>query len=154
MTLHIDKPDLDSIRRHGEDAYPGECCGYLAGSVAGSAKRVACVAPLKNEHPDSGRGGFLITPESYLEADRSARSRGLEILGFYHSHPDAPARPSRRDLERAWPAWSCVIVSVSAAVAGEIAAWVPAADRSCFEVERIAGMAGADSGRDRRAEAS
>ncbi len=80
---------------------------------------------------------FLILPEALLAVDREAGARGGEILGFYHSHPDAAAQPSGFDLEQAWPTYSYVVMQVNRATAGELSSWVLAVDRSHFEREEI-----------------
>ena len=80
---------------------------------------------------------FLITPNVYLATEKYARTRELDIIGFYHSHPDAPARPSAYDMEHAWPWYSYVIVSVRKGSAAEITSWVMADDRSKFNEEAI-----------------
>lgn len=83
------------------------------------------------------RNRFLITPEELLAGERLARSRGLEVVGFYHSHPDSPAVPSQYDLEHAWPTYSYIIVSVNSEQATDLFSWEQEPDRSRFNEERI-----------------
>lgn len=139
--IHLKCAHLEAIRRHGEDAYPHECCGLLLGTLgadsAAPAKIIHAVERLDNEREDSRHNRFLITPETFLRADRAARARGLDILGFYHSHPDHPAAPSEFDREHAWPVYSYIIVSVAGGNSRELNSWVLAADRSRFEPETI-----------------
>jgi proteasome lid subunit RPN8/RPN11 len=131
--------DLEIIRRHGEEAFPHECCGLLLGHVepGNRAKVVTSVERLLNEHEDSRHNRFLITPETFLAADRSARRRGLDILGFYHSHPNAPAVPSEFDREHAWPFYSYIIVSVVDGAARELDSWRLSEDRTRFDAEPV-----------------
>jgi proteasome lid subunit RPN8/RPN11 len=137
--VQVRPTDLEAIRRHGEETWPHECCGLLLGRVEadGRTKRVSAVEKLVNEREDSRHNRFLIAPETFLAADRSARRRGLEILGFYHSHPGAPAVPSEFDREHAWPFYSYIIVSVIDGSARELHSWTLAEDRTHFDAEPI-----------------
>ncbi|TPW17453.1 MAG: Mov34/MPN/PAD-1 [bacterium] len=139
--LFIRPADLEAIRRHGEDGYPDECCGLLLGRVeapgGARVKAVTSVQRLENERDDSRHNRFLITPEAFLAADRAARRQGIDILGFYHSHPNAPAVPSEFDREHAWPFYSYVIVSVVDGNARELHSWVLAEDRTHYDAEPI-----------------
>lgn len=128
---------LEAIGRHGEADYPEECCGVLLGTVDGDRRRVTRAAPLPNARPDERRRRFLVTAEDYRAAERDAEARGLTLIGFYHSHPDHPARPSAYDLEHALPWHAYLVLAVEAGRAGECTAWVLAADRSRFEPEAL-----------------
>jgi proteasome lid subunit RPN8/RPN11 len=83
------------------------------------------------------RRRFLIGPDEYRRAERHASDTGLEIVGFYHSHPDHPARPSQYDLDHAWPFFSYVIVSVREGVSGDMTSWRLREDRSAFDQEDL-----------------
>src|SRR5881397_3922369 len=107
--LRISAPVDEAIRRHGEETYPHECCGALVGREG----RVASAVALPNTTEEGPRRRFLVRPSDYLLAERHASELGGELLGFYHSHPDHPARPSQYDLDHAWPTFAYVIVSVS-----------------------------------------
>src|SRR6266542_3523429 len=98
-----------AIRRHGEDTYPHECCGALVGRDG----RVSDAVPLPNTTEEGPRRRFLVRPSDYRDAERRASELGGELLGFYHSHPDHPARPSQYDLNHAWPTFAYIIVSVA-----------------------------------------
>jgi len=118
------------IEREGCRAYPSECCGVLLGRDEPSARRVVEVRPLANDfEADQRHRRFSITPQALLEAERESADQGLLVLGFYHSHPDHPARPSEFDREHAWPFYSYVIVSVEGGRAGEMTSWV--LDEAC-----------------------
>ena len=139
------------IHRHAEADYPAECCGILLGQVEGDSKEVSEVAPLANLRHDparaqellplddlgreSERNRFLIDPKEQLRVEKDARARALTVLGYYHSHPDHPARPSGYDREHAWPWYSYVIVSVEQGRAGDTRSWALEDDRSGFEAE-------------------
>jgi proteasome lid subunit RPN8/RPN11 len=139
--LHLPEAIASDIRRHGEETYPHECCGALVGREG----RVASAVALPNTTEEGPRRRFLVRPSDYLLAERRAGELGGELLGFYHSHPDHPARPSQYDLEHAWPTFAYVIVSVAgkalarqsaegaAAAARDITVWWLKEDRSTFE---------------------
>jgi proteasome lid subunit RPN8/RPN11 len=78
-----------------------------------------------------------VRPDDYRVAERRAREAALELLGFYHSHPDHPARPSQYDLDHAWPSFSYVIVSVMAGKDTSLTSWQLQADRSAFDEETV-----------------
>jgi proteasome lid subunit RPN8/RPN11 len=119
----------EAIRRHGEETYPHECCGALVGE----GSRIAAIVPLPNTTEEGPRRRFLVRPSDYRMAEDRAREIGGELLGFYHSHPDHPARPSQYDLDHAWPTFGYVIVSVAAGRAGDMTVWWLKDDRSSFE---------------------
>lgn len=127
------------IRGEAERAYPDECCGLLLGRTAeGGAKEVVEIFPVENARESEERyHRSLITPGEYMRGERHARSRRLDVVGNYHSHPNHPAEPSQFDLEHAWPTWSYVIVSVRAGRAAELRSWELEPDRTRFAEERI-----------------
>jgi proteasome lid subunit RPN8/RPN11 len=125
------------MNEHLRGAYPEEGCGVLLGREMGEVRVVEQVLPFENQRSDSRENRYLIAPEQFLLADREARARGLEVLGFFHSHPDHPARPSAFDLEHAWPYYSYVIVSVEGGRVTEAQSFRLAEDRSRFELETL-----------------
>lgn len=137
MSLRIGPADLERIRRHGEGTFPHECCGLLLGRWSSDEREVVKLQALDNEREDSRHNRFLITPETILRADRAARAEGLDVIGFYHSHPDAPAQPSDYDREHAWPSYSYVIVSIQKGQAAELTSWTLAEERTHFNPETI-----------------
>lgn len=137
--IHLTKNQRDEIAAHGERDYPYECCGLLLGSFSDdSAKTIAEIFPISNAREEQAkRNRFLIRPEELIRGERYAETKGLEIVGFYHSHPDHPAVPSQYDLEHAWPLYSYIVVSVSERLAQDLRSWEMKADRSCFTEEEI-----------------
>jgi proteasome lid subunit RPN8/RPN11 len=137
--LELSSGQRGEIAAQAEREYPHECCGLLLGRTAeGGRKVVAEVFPVSNAREEAARHNrSLITPEEYVRGERHARSRRLDIVGNYHSHPDHPAAPSQFDLEHAWPTWSYVIVSVRAGKAEELRSWELEADRSRFSEEEL-----------------
>ncbi len=153
MTLRLNQAQVEAIRRHGAGDYPNECCGILLGHANGAQKEVSEVVPLPNlrSEPEraqellplaapgreSERNRFLIDPREQLRVEKDARARRLDVLGYYHSHPDHPARPSEYDRDHAWPWYSYLIVSVERGQAKDMTSWVLADDRSRFNPEQV-----------------
>lgn len=135
MTLRLSGPLVDEIRRAGEQAYPAECCGVLGGRLH-PHRIVERLVPVTNRRTDDPHR-YLISPEDLRQVSVELEGAGLEVLGFYHSHPDHPAEPSRFDQEHAWPWYSYVIVGVSRGLAAELASWRLADDRSAMQPEPI-----------------
>ena len=122
-----------AIRIHGQETYPHECCGALVGRDG----FVTSVVALPNTTDEGPRRRFMVRPSDYQLAERRATELGGELLGFYHSHPDHPARPSQYDLDHAWPFFSYVIVSVKAGVPADMTSWRLQEDRSAFDQENL-----------------
>ena len=113
MAIKVRKEQLEQIRAHGEATYPHECCGFLLGIRENETNILGEVQAAENERKDSRETRYLITPQQYKHADDYARSLGLGIIGYYHSHPDHPAAPSGYDLDHScWPGESYIIVAV------------------------------------------
>ncbi|MGA9896956.1 MAG: M67 family metallopeptidase [Terriglobales bacterium] len=111
--LKISETELDSLRQHGEETYPQECCGVLLGQMDGDGRVVTSVARCGNTRSDSPQNRYHIDPKELIRIQREGRERGEDIVGFYHSHPDHPARWSATDLAEAhWFGCSYVITSV------------------------------------------
>ena len=123
----------EAIRAHGRETYPHECCGALIGD----AGIVTATLALPNTTEEGPRRRFLVRPADYRDAERAAVEAGAELLGFYHSHPDHPARPSQYDLDHAWPFFSYIIVSVRAGVPEDMTSWRLREDRSAFDQENL-----------------
>ena len=119
----------EAVRRHGEETYPHECCGALVGRGDVVTDTVA----LPNTTDEGPRRRFLVRPSDYRVAEQRATELGGELLGFYHSHPDHPAKPSQYDLDHAWPTFAYVIVSVAVGKSELMTVWFLKDDRSIFE---------------------
>jgi proteasome lid subunit RPN8/RPN11 len=104
----------DSIRAHGEETYPQECCGALLGRSTPEGWRVEASVRTGNTRTDSAHNRYNIAPLELVRIEREARRQGLEITGFYHSHPDHPAQWSTTDFAEAhWLGCSYVITEVA-----------------------------------------
>jgi proteasome lid subunit RPN8/RPN11 len=149
-TLWISRELADRVRRQGEGSYPNECCGALFGRDASvvegqnpesdallPSREILGLYPLVNRREDSPRNRFSLSVEDVREAEKASEQRGLELVGWYHSHPDHPARPSQYDRDHAWPWYSYIIVSVQKGAAGEMTSWRLSDDRSDFAPEML-----------------
>jgi proteasome lid subunit RPN8/RPN11 len=125
------------IRAHSVETYPHECCGAILGRESEDAREVLRLMPLANRRDDSPRNRFEVTPDDVRLAEKTARDQKLELIGWYHSHPDAPARPSEFDREHAWPWYSYIIVSVQSGQPRDMNSWRLRDDRSAYDSEAI-----------------
>jgi proteasome lid subunit RPN8/RPN11 len=134
------------IRSHGAETYPHECCGALLGrEIADDLREIVGLFPLVNRRDDSPRNRFSVTSDDVRNAEKSAREQGVDVLGWYHSHPDHPAKPSQYDQDHAWPWYSYVIVSVANGKPQYMTSWRLADDRSQFTPEDLEIREGAAS---------
>ncbi|MGC2162733.1 MAG: M67 family metallopeptidase [Silvibacterium sp.] len=116
--LKLNEQVYDAIRRHGEETYPYECCGVLLGRSVDGSNDVEDSVRAGNIRTDSARNRYQIAPQELVKIQRMGRERGLDIVGFYHSHPDHPAQWSKTDFAEAhWLGCSYVITSVAKGVA-------------------------------------
>ncbi|MBY0540268.1 MAG: M67 family metallopeptidase [Campylobacterales bacterium] len=138
--IEIKKNHIDQIKEHAQKDYPHECCGIILGKFNGSEKTVTQVLEISNEKEEENRHNrYLIPSSKILEIELYAIKNGLDIVGFYHSHPDHPATPSAFDVEHALPVYSYFIVSVYDAKVVDFTLSVLSHDRSKFEEELIKG---------------
>jgi len=137
--ITVSHAHLVAMRAHSEQDYPYECCGLLIGQLGEyGRKSVSEVYPISNAREEAAkRNRFLIRPEELLRGERHARTKNLDVVGFYHSHPDAPAVPSQYDQEHAWPTYSYIVVSVLKGSARDLRSWELHQDRSRFDEEEI-----------------
>ena len=120
MILHISITDLEALQRHAEQAYPNECCGVLAGKNVAGERHVLRIVSCRNIRAGDAHNRFEIDPAELVRVQRESRESAMDIVGFYHSHPDHPPRPSSTDLEHAhWIGCSYVIISVEHGKAAE-----------------------------------
>jgi proteasome lid subunit RPN8/RPN11 len=143
--IHLDGKLAAQIRAHGARDYPHECCGALLGIDGEAGREVRGLLPLSNGRDDSPRNRFSISAEDVRAAERAAEEQGLGLVGWYHSHPDHPARPSEFDREHAWPWYSYIIVRVASGAAEEMTSWRLTDDRTHYDAEEIASATAEDS---------
>ena len=137
--IALEESQLNDIRLHGERDYPYECCGLLIGSFNRNGRKdVTETYPISNAREEEAkRNRFLIRPEELIQGEKYARAKGLDVVGFYHSHPDDRAVPSQYDLEHAWPTYSYIVVAVQKGSAADLRSWEIEADRSRFNEEEL-----------------
>ena len=133
MALALQPGVAEAIRAHGAETYPNECCGALYGRDG----VVIATYALPNTTEEGPRRRFLVRPQDYRDAEKRATELKVDLLGFYHSHPDHPARPSQYDLDHAWPFFSYIIVAVRAGTSEDMTSWRLREDRSAFDEESL-----------------
>ena len=137
MSLRLPDALLEEIRRHGAAAYPAECCGAMVGRSGGTdAKEVVRLWPAVNRRTDDPHR-YLIAPDDLRRLEREVQREGLEIVGYYHSHPDHPAEPSAYDAAHAWPWYSYLIVRVEQGQPREAASYTLDPDRPLMHSEPL-----------------
>ena len=139
--LRVSDALVRRIQEHGVETYPYECCGALLGRDNETQREVVDLLPLANQRNDSPRNRFAVTPGDVQMAEKRAREMGVDVIGWYHSHPNAPARPSEFDREHAWPWYSYIIVSVEASGPRDTKSWRLRDDRSVYDPEVIESVA-------------
>jgi proteasome lid subunit RPN8/RPN11 len=140
--LRVGEQLIEQIHAHGMRDYPNECCGALLGRDEACDRTVLGLVPLVNQRNDSPRNRFSITPDDVRLAEKEARAKGWELIGWYHSHPDSPARPSDFDREHAWPWYSYIIFQVQKGDPREMRSWRLDDDRAKYEEESIEFISG------------
>lgn len=136
--IEVNQKIIHAITAHAERDYPHECGGMLIGHFAEGKKTVTEPFPLENAREEEARHNrVLILPKDVLRAERYAREKKLDVVGYYHSHPDSPAVPSQYDLDHALPVWSYIIASVIDRRVVDIRSWEMENDRSKFNEEEI-----------------
>ena len=112
--LKLTQSDFAALRAHGEETYPHECCGILLGHLHDGTNDVVRIMRAGNTRTDSAHNRYHIAPQELIRAQREGRKQALDIVGFYHSHPDHPAQWSQTDFAEAhWFGCSYVITAVA-----------------------------------------
>jgi|SRR5579872_4918925 len=137
--LNISEDILVDMHAHASSTYPEECCGLLLGKVRGPTKTATESRRMGNVFVKEERyHRYTIDPKEFLNAESDAEARGLEVVGIYHSHPNAPAKPSRFDTDYGWPTLSYVVIEERDARPVETNSWILKDDRSEFVQEKLA----------------
>jgi proteasome lid subunit RPN8/RPN11 len=139
MTLVLDREQIAALQQHVEGTYPYEGGGLLIGRSDEQGRKIVTeIKPFANQRAiEDQHNRILITDEMYRAGEEYADGQGLLLIGFFHSHPDCPARPSEFDREHALPWWSYLIVSVQQGQAADVLSWELCEDRSAFNAEEI-----------------
>ena len=138
--IQIDQKNSTAITAHAERDYPHECGGMLIGRFEADGRKIVVETfPLENAREEEARHNrVLILPGDVLKVERYAREKKMDVIGYYHSHPESHAVPSQYDLDHALPVWSYVIASVIKGKVVDIFSWEMENDRSKFNEEEIA----------------
>ena len=124
IELKLTAAQAEQIRREGAAAYPNECCGVMIGRDDANGRIVRRLKPLANSFDTAERyHRFSLSPKDLMQAEKDAAGAGELVLGFYHSHPDHPARPSEYDRQHAWPFYSYVIVAIAGGKPAAMTSW-------------------------------
>jgi proteasome lid subunit RPN8/RPN11 len=142
--LVLTPSQVSQIEAEGAQAYPNECCGIMIGrdvSDGACTRRIVDrLEPMANVFdPQQQRRRFAVDPLALMRAEKSAADEGRLVVGFYHSHPDHPARPSEFDREHAWPFYSYVIVSIAQGAAVDMTSWILDDQSATFSRQEIEG---------------
>jgi len=132
---------LSEMSSHGRAAYPEECCGFLIGAApdrdTDEERTILALERAGNEFDGERRRRFLIRPEELRTLERRLEGTGRAVVGFYHSHPDHPARPSQFDQDHAWPWYSYLVMAVTASDTPAVGAFELEPESSTFQEVRL-----------------
>jgi proteasome lid subunit RPN8/RPN11 len=135
--VKIPRAQADAIAAHARSGYPHEVCGVLVGTAREGVVRVARVVAAANRETERPAVRYQIAPEDLIGVQRAVRAEGLDIVGYYHSHPDHPAQASRFDTERAWSGYVYLIVAVHEGKPVDANAFVADQDGGPFHAESL-----------------
>ena len=135
--IAISRAAWEVMAAHARATYPNECCGAMLGATDGETKRVSEAVPIENAFEGVQRERYEIAPEDLLRADREARSRGLELIGIFHSHPDCDAYFSTTDLKNSCPWYSFVVLSVRQGEVVAAKSFLPDLEQTRAEEEEL-----------------
>ena len=117
--LRLAAPARQALEAHAAKGYPSEVCGILLGR----GEQISEAQPAANLNTERAHDRYQLDPQDQLRIEKDARARGLEVLGYYHSHPDHPAQPSATDLELSWEGVHYLIIAVAGAQVQALRAW-------------------------------
>ena len=135
--LRIAKEPFERMKAHAEAAYPNECVGAMLGKSGSGGKVVDIAMPLENSAEGSQRAFYRLSTEHLLAADKAAREQSRELIGIYHSHPDAAAYFSETDLKNSCPWYSFVVLSVKGGRYDHANSWLPDFEQTGAEREEL-----------------
>jgi proteasome lid subunit RPN8/RPN11 len=141
MSLILPNPELSKLHAHAQEGYPHEVVGIIAGDK--QERMASRIHPLINERADSAHNRYTVSGLTLMRAEQALEAEGLDILGYYHSHPDHPSQYSDYDRDHALPNLSYVIVSVINGRAVDTASWRLRDDRSAMDSESIVAVSDA-----------
>jgi len=135
--IEIEQQPWRQMVEHARATYPNECCGAMLGTVGDGAKRVLAAMPLENASAGSQQQRYELRPQDLLKADKEARSRKMDLIGIYHSHPDCGAYFSETDLKNSCPWYSFVVLSINKGEFDHANSWLPNPEQTAAEKEDL-----------------
>jgi len=135
--IEIQNDAWETMVDHAQRTFPDECCGAMLGRVDGDRKTVTVAVPIENSFRGAQGARYEIRPEDLLEADKAARSRGLDLVGIFHSHPDCDAYFSETDLKNSCPWYSFVVLSVKNGRFDHANSFIPDLDQTRADKEEL-----------------
>ena len=135
--IEIEKAAWEAMVHHAETKFPNECCGAMLGRLDGERKFVTVAVPIENSYEGAQAARYEIRPEDLLAADREARSRGMDLVGIFHSHPDCDAYFSETDLKNSCPWYSFVVLSVKNGRFDHANSFIPDMDQTRADKEEL-----------------
>jgi len=135
--IRVSAEPWNAMVAHAQSTYPNECCGAMLGRVDGAEKEVLVAMRLENSSKGSQAARYELRPEDLLAADKEARSRGMDLVGIYHSHPDCGAYFSETDLKNSCPWYSFIVLSIQKGEFDHANSWLPNAEQTAAEKEEL-----------------
>jgi proteasome lid subunit RPN8/RPN11 len=135
--IRIESDAWQQMVAHARSTYPDECCGAMLGTIDGDSKAVQVSLPLDNAYEGAQASRYELRPQDLLRADKEARSRKLDVVGIYHSHPDCDAYFSETDLKNSCPWYSFVVLSIREGAFHHANSWLPDAEQTKAEREEL-----------------
>jgi proteasome lid subunit RPN8/RPN11 len=135
--IRIEAEPWGEMIAHARSTYPEECCGAMLGTVNGEEKTVRMAMRLENAYGGERRARYELRPEDLLNADREARSRDMDLVGIYHSHPDCGAYFSETDLKNSCPWYSFVVLSIHRGEFDHANSWLPNLEQTEAQKEEL-----------------
>ena len=135
--IRIETDPWQEMVSHARATYPNECCGAMLGSIQDGEKVVTVALPLQNAYEGRQESRYELRPEDLLHADKEARSRKLDLVGIYHSHPDCGAYFSETDLKNSCPWYSFVVLSIQKGEFDHANSWLPNPDQTAADKEDL-----------------
>jgi proteasome lid subunit RPN8/RPN11 len=135
--IRIETEPWQAMVAHARHTYPNECCGAMLGTIDGDRKMVSEAIALENAYEGEQAARYELRPEDLLAADKAARSRGMDLIGIYHSHPDCDAYFSTTDLKNSCPWYSFVVLSIQKGEFDHANSWLPNMDQTAADKEEL-----------------
>lgn len=135
--IRIEPKPWEEMVAHARQTFPHECCGAMLGSIQDDKKVVRVALPLRNAYEGRQETRYELHPEDLLQADREARSRNMDLIGIYHSHPDCDAYFSETDLKNSCPWYSFVVLSIYKGEFDHANSWLPNPDQTTADKEEL-----------------